>query len=157
MYDSFLWLHILIFRVNLQYITRSIYILVDCLIAHITIYIQECQKHWDRTTSITITVIKSRTVCSGDEIWKLVIRWEINDSNIWIRSELISTNLRQRILLEMNLNLRLHLTLRKKLTSSRYAFDRKRYLGSSVIWFRPNSTKSSSLLFLKRSSGTFVI
>ena len=92
---------------------QNVEILVNSLIAHITIYIQECQKYRNRTTSITITVIKTRTVCSGDEIWKLVIRREINNSNIWIRSELISTYFRQRILLKMNLNLKLPLALRK--------------------------------------------
>ena len=92
---------------------QNVEILVYSLIAHITIYIQECQKYRNRTTSITITVIKTRTVCSGDEIWKLVIRREINNSNIWIRSELISTYFRQRILLKMNLNLKLPLALRK--------------------------------------------
>ena len=91
----------------------QVYILVDSLIAHITIYIQECQQYWDRSTSITITVIKSRTICTSDKIWKLVIRREINNSNIWIRSELISTYFRQRILLKMNLNLKLPLALRK--------------------------------------------
>ena len=91
---------------------QNVEILVYSLIAHITIYIQECQKYRNRTTSITITVIKTRTVCSGDEIWKLVIRREINNSNIWIRSELISTYFRQRILLKMNLNLKLPLALR---------------------------------------------
>ena len=67
-----------------------------------------------------------------------MIRWEINDSNIGIRSELITAHFRQRILLKMNLIWKLV-----------WSCDKKTYLIQICIWTEKISREFSDLISTK--------